>query len=175
MVIKGALPENNWFPKKFSEQMDEDEHGIPFASVPPAVNWISNPPFSIDGKKTTAEGAMFTANPLRVKAKLLIAVVSISPVPLRLIAGAGFGNVMDSDQVSLGALQLLVAAPLRQTPVPVIVAESALAPATPNVTMNRPSIIVKTQGHLRMILSHFLARHYRVNRPLRIEIQILLD
>src|SRR6266481_1627307 len=26
-----------------------------------------------------------------------------------------------------------------------------------------------------MILSHFLARHYRVNRPLRIEIQILLD
>ena len=79
-------------------------------------------------------GGMFTAAPLRMYEKLLIAVVTSSAgSPLKKLTGVGFGRVNENDQVSLGALQLVIGAPVPQIPLPEIVVESALAVAGPKV------------------------------------------
>jgi hypothetical protein len=123
------------------------------------VNWTSNPPFKLDEKKTTAEGAMLTATPANEYEKLVISVTDISvPSFARSVAETGFGNVRENDHVSPGALQVLVGAPLPQTPAPEMVAESARAPIAPRAAS--PSIIPKRQIYLR-IISPFPAQSKR--------------
>src|SRR3989442_6739920 len=160
----GVLAENSWPPKIFSEQTDAKEHVIPFVvSTPPEVNWTSNPPFKSDEKKTTAEGAMLTTTPANEYEKLVMSVTDISvPSFTRSVAETGFGKMRENDHVSPGALQVLVGAPLPQTPEPEMVAESARAPAAPRAAS--PSIIPKRQRCLRInlpipALSNGLRKH----------------
>jgi hypothetical protein len=80
---------------------------------------------------------MLIGLPFSEKVKFVTAVVIRSCVPPpSAVTGIGFGSVNENDQLSPGALQLDTGALLPHTPLPEIVAESALATADPKLIAN---------------------------------------